>query len=49
MNRQNYGKEASVKANVKEHLGKSNSNYTFRIMGSELNCSIKKHQPGLFP
>lgn len=47
MNRQNYGK-ASMKANMKEHLGKSNSNYTFRIMGSELNCSIKKHQFRLF-
>lgn len=55
MNRRNYGKVALVKANVKERLGKSNSNYTrmymvmVRIMGSKLNCSIKKHQLRLFP
>lgn len=35
-NRQSFGKGASVKTNVKEHLGKNNSNCTFKIMGSEL-------------
>lgn len=34
---------------MKEHLGKSNPNGTFRIMGSQLCCSIKRagHQPTL--